>query len=132
MTDAPGYLLDTCTALLALADPGVLSRAVRKAVLSGPNLLSVISYWEVVLKSMKGALDVGDPRSWWSDALEQLSATPLLLRPQHVAGVYGLPLLHKDPFDRVLLAQAAAESLILVSPDEQLARYASKDLRIVR
>jgi PIN domain nuclease of toxin-antitoxin system len=126
-----GYLLDTCTALLALADPDALSPAARKAILAGPNLLSVVSYWEVVLKSMKGALDVGDPRAWWADALEQLAATPLVLRPQHVAGVYGLAPIRKDPFDRVLIAQAASEGLALVSRDGEIARYASKALRIV-
>jgi len=49
-----------------------------------------------MLKSMKGTLDVGDPRAWWFDALDQLAATPLLLRPQHIAGVYALPPIHKD------------------------------------
>jgi len=126
-----GFLLDTCSALLALAEPDALSPAARQAILAGPNRLSVVSYWEVVLKSMKGALDVGDPRAWWFDALEQLAATPLVLRPQHVAGVYGLPLVHKDPFDRMLIAQAAWEGLALVSPDVEIARYASKGLRVV-
>jgi len=56
-----GYLLDTCTALIALTNPDKLTTAARSAVLTGPNILSVISYWEVALKSMKGTLDVGDP-----------------------------------------------------------------------
>ncbi|MGD0904804.1 MAG: type II toxin-antitoxin system VapC family toxin [Terracidiphilus sp.] len=128
---ADGFLLDTCSALLALADPDALSPAARKAILAGPNHLSVVSYWEVMLKSMKGALDVGDPRAWWFDALEQLAATPLALRPQHVAGVYGLPPIHKDPFDRMLIAQAAGEGLALVTTDGEIARYASKGLRVV-
>jgi PIN domain nuclease of toxin-antitoxin system len=128
---ANGFLLDTCSALLALADPDALSPAARKAILAGPNLLSVVSYWEVMLKSMKGALDVGDPRAWWFDALEQLAATPLVLRPQHVAGVYALPPVHKDPFDRMLIAQATSEGLALVTTDGEIARYASKGLRVV-
>lgn len=127
-----GYLLDTCTALLALADPDSLSPAARKAILAGPNRLSVVTYWEVMLKNMKGTLDVGDPRGWWFDALEQLAAAPLVLRPLHIAGLYGLPPIHKDPFDRVLVAQAASEGLTLVSADGEIARYATKDLRIVR
>lgn len=126
-----GYLLDTSTALFALADPDKLTAAARRAVLAGPNLLSVVSYWEVVLKSMKGTLDVGDPRAWWFDALEQLAATPLILRPQHIAAVYGLPPIHKDPFDRVLIAQAAVEGLALVTVDGKIAQYASKNLRVI-
>jgi PIN domain nuclease of toxin-antitoxin system len=126
-----GYLLDTSTALLALADPDALSPAARKAILAGPNVLSVVSFWEVMLKSMKGALEVGDPRAWWFDALEQLAAAPLVLRPPHIAGVCGLPPIHRNPFDRVLMAQAAVEGLALVSNDGAIAQYASKSLRVV-
>ena len=67
-----GYLLDTNAALLALSEPADLSIGARRAILAGPNMLSTIVYWEVMLKSMKGALRVGDPRVWWADALEQL------------------------------------------------------------
>jgi PIN domain nuclease of toxin-antitoxin system len=125
------YLLDTHTAIWALDTPEALTASARKAVLTGPNVLSVITYWEVMLKSMKGTLDVGDPRAWWFDALEQLVATPLPLRPQHVARVYTLPPIHKDPFDRMLIAQAGSEGLALVSMDSEIAQYASGDLRIV-
>lgn len=127
-----GYLLDTNAALLGLAEPQRLSAAVRRAMQSGPNVLSVVSYWEVLLKSMKGTLDVGDPRLWWQDALEQLGATPLVLRPDHVAGVYGLPAIHRDPFDRMLIAQAVAEGLRLVTIDREMRRYGSAGLRVVR
>ncbi|MGO9636973.1 MAG: type II toxin-antitoxin system VapC family toxin [Terracidiphilus sp.] len=124
-------MLDTHTAIWALDTPEALSASARMAVLSGPNVLSVISYWEVMLKSMKGRLDVGDPHAWWLDALDQLAATPLLLRPQHIAGLFALPPIHKDPFDRMLIAQANAEGLSLVSTDKKIARYATKTLRVV-
>ncbi len=126
-----GFLLDTCSILLALSDPDALTPAARRAILAGPNRMSVVSYWEVMLKSMKGTLDVGDPRTWWFDALEQLAANPLELRPQHISGVYALPPIHKDPFDRVIIAQAASEGLALVTIDAEMARYASKSLRVV-
>ncbi len=128
---ARGYLLDTYTALWVLGRPEALSNAARNAASSGPNFLSVVSYWEVMLKSMKGTLDVGDPRAWWFDALEQLAAIPLVLRPQHIAAVYGLAPIHKDPFDRMLIAQAMVEGLALVSGETEIARYASKGLRVV-
>ena len=126
-----GFLLDTCSILLALSNPDALTRVARKAILSGPNRLSVASYWEVMLKSMKGTLEVGDPRTWWFDALDQLAATPLTLRPEHVSGLYALPPIHKDPFDRMLLAQAASEGLALVTIDAEMARYASKSLQVI-
>jgi PIN domain nuclease of toxin-antitoxin system len=115
----------------ALDTPELLTASALDGVLAGPNVLSVVSYWEVMLKSMKGRLDVGDARGWWFDALEQLAAAPLLLRPEHIAGLHALPPIHKDPFDRMLIAQAAAEGLALVSSDGEIARYASKDLRVI-
>jgi len=124
------YLLDTNAALIALAEPNLLPAAIRKAIVAGPNTLSVVSYWEVMLKSMKGKLEVGDPRAWWIDALDQLGASPLALRPEHVAEVYALPLLHKDPFDRALIGQAIAEDLELVTIDSEIPRYASARFRV--
>lgn len=96
-----------------------------------PNILSVASYWEVVLKSGKGNLDVGDPRTWWLDALDQLAATPLPIRPEHVSELISLPPVHKDPFNRILIAQATADRLQLASNDGEIALYASARLRIV-
>ena len=131
MAGTRGYLLDTNTALLALTNPAKLSRRVRKAALSGPNHLSVVVYWEVLLKTMKGALDVGEPRTWWLDALDQLAATPLVLRPEHVSEVSALPPIHKDPFDRILIAQAIVEDLTLLTKDEEMSRYASDRFRVI-
>lgn len=125
------YLLDTNTALMALAEPDRLRDRVRTAILGGPNVLSVVSYWEVVLKTMKGNLKVGDPRTWWLDALEQLAATTLVLRPEHIAGVYSLPPVHKDPFDRVLIAQATVEDLTLLTTDDRIPQYASERFRVL-
>jgi PIN domain nuclease of toxin-antitoxin system len=126
-----GYLLDTNAALIALTDPAGLPHRVRSALLAGPNVLSVIVYWEVLLKTMKGALKVGDPRTWWLGSLEQLAASPLALRPEHVSGVYDLPEIHRNPFDRVLIAQAAVEALTLVTVDSVMSRYVSKRLHII-
>lgn len=131
MSGTAGYLLDTSAALIALAYPDRLSARVRKAILAGPNVLSAIVYWEVVLKSMKGALDVGDPRTWWIDALEQLAAIPLALRPEHITEVYALPPIHKDPFDRILIAQAGVEGLTLLTTDGEIPKYAGKGLRVI-
>ena len=131
MARTRGYLLDTNAALVALTNPARLSRRVRKAVLTGPNHLSVVVYWEVLLKTMKGALDVGEPRTWWLDALEQLTATPLVLRPEHVSEVSTLPPIHKDPFDRVLIAQTMVEDMTLLTTDGEIPKYASDRFRVI-
>jgi PIN domain nuclease of toxin-antitoxin system len=126
-----GYLLDTNAALLALAIPERLPPAARDALERGPHALSVLSYWEVLIKTMHGKLDVGDPRVWWTDALDQLAARPLPLRPEHAANLYGLPPIHKDPFDRMLIAQAIAEDLEVVTTDRDIPKYASQRFRVI-
>lgn len=126
-----GYLFDTHAAIWALDRPEALSISARQAASEGPNVLSVIVYWEVMIKSMNGRLDVGDPRTWWLEALDQLAATPLMLRPQHIAAIHTLPPIHKDPFDRMLIAQARTEGLTLVSSDSDVARYASNGLSVI-
>jgi PIN domain nuclease of toxin-antitoxin system len=127
-----GCLLDTQAAIFTMSQSRLLSKAAKAAIAEGPNMLSVVCYWEVMIKSMKGKLDVGDPRAWWFDALDQLAATPLLLHPRHIAAVHSLPPIHNDPFDRILIAQATVEGLTLVTMDAEIAQYASKTLRVIR
>ena len=96
-------------------------------------MLSAVSYWEVVLKSMKGKLDVGEPRVWWADALRQLAATPLPLRPDHVGRLGQLAkvaTLHADPFDRILVAQALVTPLRLLTRDLTVARYSDSIIHV--
>ncbi len=127
-----GYLLDTSIALLAVHQSVRLRAAIREAIEEGPAFLSVIAYWEVMLKSMKGRLDVGDPRQWWGETLDALGLLPLLYRPEHIAGVYDLPAIHQDPFDRALIAQAIVEDLMLITSDATIIRYASERLRVIQ
>lgn len=126
-----GYLLDTSIALLSLASPERISPGVRRAMETGPVYLSVVSYWEVLLKSMKGKLEVGDPRAWWPDALEQLAATALALRPEHISAICQLAPIHQDPFDRVLIAQAVVEDLVLATTDHDIPQYASECFHVI-
>jgi PIN domain nuclease of toxin-antitoxin system len=59
---------------------------------------------EVMVKAMKGNVEVGDPRQWWSETLDALGCLPLVFRPEHIAGIYGLPSHHADPFDPAVRA----------------------------
>jgi PIN domain nuclease of toxin-antitoxin system len=126
-----GYLLDTHVILRATVRPDELSAAVKRAIRHGPVTLSVLSWWEVVIKSMKGKLDVGDHSIWWRTVNQQLAATQLPFKPSHVEEILSLPPIHGDPFDRALIAQAQAEELILVTTDTAIADYASSRLRIL-
>jgi PIN domain nuclease of toxin-antitoxin system len=127
-----GYLLDTNIILLALAAPEKLSGSIKKAIERGPNHLSVISYWEVLLKSGKGKLLIDDTSAWWQTAQIDLAATALPLRSDHVARIPHLSTFHQDPFDRVLIAQAIVEELTLVTTDAEIARYTSDGVKVLR
>ncbi len=83
-------------------------------LMDDPNRTSVRRFYgregscllEIVLKATKGSLSVGYAQSWWSDAVDMLAATPLPITPKHIDRIHELPPIHKDPFDRMLLAEA--------------------------
>jgi PIN domain nuclease of toxin-antitoxin system len=127
-----GYLLDTSVALVAVHQSVRLTAAVREALEEGPTVLSVLAYWEVMIKTMKGTLDVGDPRVWWAETLDALASVPLHLRPEHIAALRELPAIHQDPFDRAMIAQAIVEDLTLLTTDGAIAQYASERLRVLQ
>lgn len=125
MIDGP-YLLDTSTLIWALVGSERLSPKARKALDAGPLVLSVVSYWEVVIKAQKGMLKVADPVNWWSRSTEMLGGDILSIRTAHISVLAGLPHLHKDPFDRMLIAQAASDGFAVVTSDETFRHYAIK------
>lgn len=122
-TGAKSHLLDTSTLLWALGSPERLSPRARRLVETGENVISVASYWEVVIKTQKGLLKIADPPTWWRRATELTAARVLPIRTSHVTALAALPMLHKDPFDRILIAQALAEGLDFVTNDEPISEY---------
>ena len=127
MVNGP-YLLDTSTMLWAVGVPDRLSASARKVLKAGPLVLSVVCYWEVVIKARKGLLDIVDPVSWWVRAAGVLGGEVLSVRTTHIAALAGLPDVHRDPFDRMLIAQSAAEGFALVTSDEQVRKYSIKTI----
>jgi len=117
------HLLDTSTLLWALGEPERLSAKARRLVEAGENVVSVVSYWEVVIKAQKGLLSTGDLATWWRRATELTSARILHIRPSHITALAALPMLHKDPFDRILIAQAKTEDLGIVTSDVPIGEY---------
>jgi PIN domain nuclease of toxin-antitoxin system len=126
-----GYLLDTNIALLAVTEPDRVRQQIKTAIGAGPSFLSIISYWEVMIKHCKGLLELRNPRGWWGDTQATLGLQPLALTPDHIAAVYDLPYHHRDPFDRALIAQAMVEDLTFLTTDAGLEPYACDRLRIV-
>ena len=116
-------LTDTHTLVWALSKPEELGRAAREVLASSPVTASVANLWELVLKARKAGSLVADPLLWWDKYVIRSGIRILPIRTRDIVSLAGLPDLHKDPFDRILIAQALAEGLTLVSKDATLARY---------
>ena len=115
-------LLDTHAVLWALAEPRKLSVPARKAVEDARNevFVSVVSGWEIAIKRALGKLQAPDNLE---AAIRQQDFTPLLVTFQHAEQAGALAPHHGDPFDRMLIAQAQAEGLILVTRDVNIPLY---------
>ena len=118
-------LLDTQILLWAAGQPERLSAAARKLLSNRRNelLFSAASLWEIAIKKTLGREDFRvEPRLLRRGLLDN-GYTELPITSQHAVSIDGLPPLHKDPFDRLLLAQATSEGITLLTGDAQLARY---------
>ena len=117
------YLLDTHALVWGIAEPDALPSRVRTILASGGVKASVVSYWELTLKKRRPDAPVQRPAAWWERYVTRSAVEVLPIKVTHVDTLDTLPELHRDPFDRMLLAQALAEGLTLVSKDAALARY---------
>ena len=118
-------LLDTCT-FLWLAGGRSLSSPAAAAVRDPANevFLSAVSVWEIVSKHRSGRLDLPEPPERLVPTERRLRGVEALAFDEDAA-LQGtrLPFLHRDPFDRLLIAQAIAHSLAIVTPDPAIAQY---------
>jgi PIN domain nuclease of toxin-antitoxin system len=120
----PVYLLDTHVLIWAVGAPERLSDRVRKIVSSGQIKVSAASLWEMILKKNKKDAPTPDPVAWWDRHVTRAFVETLPIRVQHVAQLDRLPDVHHDPFDRILMAQAACEDLPIITADQAIAQYA--------
>ena len=115
-------LLDTHTFLWCLADVGQLSEGTRATIADPHNevFVSAITGWEIAVKRAKGRLVAPDNLLM---LVEEKGFTHLPLTFHHAEQAGRLPMHHRDPFDRFLIAQAQAERLILVTRDGHIRQY---------
>jgi PIN domain nuclease of toxin-antitoxin system len=118
-------LLDTHLILWALNDSPRLSKNARQLIADEENELhfSVISLWEIVIKSARGKQDFNVDAYLVRRDLNGIGYTELTVRSDHAMAVGGLPPIHRDPFDRLLVAQAMVEGITLLTNDPVIARY---------
>ena len=116
-------LTDTQTLVWALTGSEPLGAAAHAALAKSPFTASVVNLWELVFKSRKPNALIADPLPWWEKFVTQPRIPTLSIRTAHIRALAGLPEIHKDPFDRILVAQALAEGLTLATKDAILARY---------
>jgi PIN domain nuclease of toxin-antitoxin system len=124
------YLVDTAPFLWAVSSPQSLSAKVRNLIEGGksPIVVSVASLWEVMIKANKGLLPIPNPTVWLEAALKSIDATVAPVRSNHIYALDRMPAIHRDPFDRLLIAQALAEGWVLITCDDAIRKYRARTL----
>ncbi len=115
-------LLDANAFIWAYARPTELSPAARRALndVANDRLVSIASLWEIAIKMSIGKLAFAENLA---QALDDIAATSLPITLVHVARVRSLPFHHRDPFDRMMIAQAIEEGMTIVTRDRRVAAY---------
>jgi PIN domain nuclease of toxin-antitoxin system len=119
------FLLDTHLLLWAAGQPDSLSEAARLLIENPENalLFSAASLWEVAIKHALGRSDFRvDPRLLRRGLIDN-GYQELAISSEHAVAIDSLPPLHRDPFDRILVAQATIEGIVLLTSDHVVAQY---------
>src|SRR6266404_3421143 len=116
------YLLDTHIYLWWLANNKKLSESTKKAITDSNNTVcvSLVSFWEISIKVRTKKLQL---KTSFSSLYENLQFVLLNITIEDVFKLHELPLHHKDPFDRILIAQAMAEKCTLITNDKKIKTY---------
>ena len=126
MTSTNSFLLDTHAFLWAITDDPKLSRKAKQIFTNPRNrlLLSVVSLWEIIIKTQIGKLSLPGPiEDYLQEHLSRTGVETLSLEASHVWQLRNLPRRHRDPFDRMLVAQSKVERLPILTRDRWIKRY---------
>ena len=119
-------LIDTSTFLWSISDSDKLSANARQFIADLENdiLLSAASLWEIAIKTSLGKLELLLPfNRLIPEQLEQNAITVLPVEVRHLSGIIDLPFHHRDPFDRLIIAQGLAEQLPVITKDAAFSQY---------
>jgi PIN domain nuclease of toxin-antitoxin system len=109
-----------------VSEPERLSKRVRRRIVDPANerVLSAVSAWEISIKYSIGKLELPEsPIEFVPSRMALTLATPLAVEFRHALQASSLPFHHRDPFDRLLIAQAQLEKLPIVTADEEFEKY---------
>ncbi len=124
-------LVDTHTFIWDILDDPRSSRKARQILSSDTNELvfSLVSLWEIAIKIKTGKLNtIGSSVAYLRDEMAAYGMELLPIRYEHILQLESLPRHHSDPFDRLLIAQAATESLPILTADETFKQY---DVKVI-
>jgi len=119
-------LLDTRTFLWWNMDDGRLSATARQFITDGNNeiFISAASAWEIAIKAGRGSVILPlPPDEYLASRLRLHNFQPLAVQVSHALQVYHLPEIHRDPFDRLLVAQSQLENLPIITADPAICQY---------
>ena len=119
------YLLDTHTAIWFFNGDAALSETAKGTILDPSNdkYLSMASAWELAIKIGLGKLDFDGKAAGFLHLTEINGFSVFPIKAEHLAVLESLPLIHRDPFDRLLISTAIAEEMTLITTDENIAQY---------
>ena len=124
-------LLDTHTLLwFAEGDNQRLSIVARQSLEEDKNnkYVSIVSFWEIGIKMSTGKLELKKGLDSLIDFVNKVDFQILPIKINHIEIIKTLPFIHRDPFDRMLVAQASVEGLIVVSADKNIPQYNIKSI----
>jgi len=123
-------LLDTCSALWFLNGDEKMPESERALVLNSGNTIyvSIATVWEVAIKLSIKKLDFDGGIDGFLEALKVEDFTLLGIYPEHIKTATSLPYIHRDPFDRMLIAQAMTENIPIMTADSEMLKY---DIRTI-
>ena len=119
------FLLDTHALIWLIEAPSKVSPEIREALKFPGNsvYLSSVSLWEIAIKTALGKLDLKMPFEKLLSDLNSTNIVILQIEAEYLRKLFSLPAIHKDPFDRLIIATALAEYLTVITADENIQKY---------
>jgi PIN domain nuclease of toxin-antitoxin system len=118
-------LLDTCSTLWYFNGNDEMPQSARETILNSENTIyvSIATIWEVAIKMSIGKLDFNSGIDGFINAIEDEGFLLLDITTKHIKAVNELPFVHRDPFDRMIVAQAIVEELPIMTTDSDIIKY---------